>query len=222
MNLIGYIVLLRSIEKGGKSTDRDMKRVLHNLLPIIIAPLIDFIGRTFFNFSIPEVFLLMGMSISIFIAIKFTKTSFSRIREINKKMKIWRFPLLIIAMFLFLEIFIKSGVPEDIGSLHLPFYLLILLSFFLGFATGRVQIPISILIPIYLFQNGLFTMPLIDFIIIYFSVYLGYIMTPLHPCLAYNINFFKTNYKKSFKYLAIPTFVCLGAVYLFYFLIIII
>lgn len=216
MNLIGYIFLLRSVEKGIKSTDRDIKRVLHNLLPIIIAPIIDFLGRTFFNFTVPEMFLLIGMCISIIIALKFTKFSVYNLREISKKMKIWRFPLLIIAMFLFLEIFIQSGVPEDIGSLKLPFYLFIFISFFLGFATGRVQLPISILIPIYLFQNSVFIMPLLDFTFIYFAVYLGYLMTPLHPCLAYNIKYFKTNYKSSFKYLAIPTFTCLGLLYLIY------
>ena len=222
MNLIGYFFLLRSVEKGGSATNRDLKRVLHNLFPIIIAPIIDFCGRSFLKFIIPEIFLLIGMCISIIIALQFTKFSFVKVREIIRKMKIWRFPLLIIAMFLFLEIFVKSGVPEEIGSLKLPFFLFIFISFFLGFATGRVQLPISILIPIYLFQNVLLVMPLLDFIFIYFAVYLGYIITPLHPCLAYNINFFETNYKNTFKYLAIPTFICLGVLYLVYFILILV
>jgi integral membrane protein (TIGR00529 family) len=218
MNLTGYLTLLRSVERGGISNNRDLKKVLHNLFPIMIAPIIDFLGRTFLKFVIPEIFLLLGICISIIIALEFTKFSFVNIKEIIKKMKIWRFPLLIIAMFLFLEVFIKSGVPEEIGSLKLPLYLFIFISFFLGFATGRVQLPISILIPIYLFQNALLVMPLLDFTFIYFAVYLGYIMTPLHPCLAYNISFFKTNYKNSFKYLAFPTFICLGVLYLVYFI----
>ncbi|MFX1356103.1 MAG: DUF401 family protein [Promethearchaeota archaeon] len=218
MNLIGYITLLRSVEKGGKKIDRDIKRVLHNLFPIILAPIIDFLGRSFLKPVIPEIFLLIGICVSIIFALRFTKFSFFNIKEIIKKMKIWRFPLLIIAMFLFLDIFIKSGVPEEIGSLKLPLSLFIFISFFLGFATGRVQLPISILIPIYLFQNAILIMPLLDFTFIYFAVYLGYIMTPLHPCLAYNISFYETDYKSSFKYLARPTFICLGVLYLAYFI----
>ena len=153
MIIIGYFTLLRQVEKTEEINTRDLKRVFINLIPIVIAPIIDFFGRTFLNLSIPEIFLLIGLCLSIWVALKFAEMPFSTIKSIAKKMKIWRFPLLIFAMFLFLEIFIKSGVPEDIGALELPFILLICIGFFLGFALGRVLLPISILIPIYLNQN---------------------------------------------------------------------
>ncbi len=210
MIIMGYLTLLRSVDMEVEDFERDLKRVFHNLIPIIIAPIIDFVGRTFFNLSYPEIYLVIGLFLSIWIALIFAKMNFSHVKEISKKMKIWRFPLLILAIFWFLEVFIQSGLPDDIAGLMLPFLLFIFLGFFLGFATGRIQLPLSILIPVYLIQNGVSIMILIDFVFLYSAIFLGYLTTPLHPCVAYSINYFKIDYKGAFKYLAIPTFICFG------------
>ncbi len=213
MVFVGYFTLLKPVDKSKESTNRDLKKVFHNLIPLITAPIIDFLGRLFFPISFPELFVFIGLIISISIALKFAKMNLFNIKEISRKMKVWRFPLLIISMFLFLYIFLESGVPEQISALNLPFALFISIGFFLGFTTGRVQLPSSILIPIYLVQNLVLSMPIIDFVFLYFAIYLGYLITPLHPCLAYNINYFKTNYIKSLKHVAIPTFICFGTLY---------
>ncbi len=213
MVFVGYFTLLKPVDKSKESTNRNLKLVFHNLIPLIIAPIIDFLGRLFFPISFPELFVFIGLIISISIALKFAKMNVFNIKEISRKMKVWRFPLLIISMFLFLSIFLESGVPEQIGALNLHFALFISIGFILGFTTGRVQLPSSILIPIYLIQNLVLSMPIIDFVFLYFAIYLGYLITPLHPCLAYNINYFKTNYIKSFKHIVIPTLICFGILY---------
>ncbi|MBA7518442.1 hypothetical protein ES705_10512 [subsurface metagenome] len=213
MVFVGYFTLLKPVDKSKESTNRNLKLVFHNLIPLIIAPIIDFLGRLFFPISFPELFVFIGLIISISIALKFAKMNVLNIKDISRKMKVWRFPLLIISMFLFLSIFLESGVPEQISALNLPFALFISIGFILGFTTGRVQLPSSILIPIYLVQNLVLSMPIIDFVFLYFAIYLGYLITPLHPCLAYNINYFKTNYIKSFKHVVIPTFICFGILY---------
>ena len=110
-------------------------------------------------------------------------------------MKVWRFPLLIVSMFLFLEVFIASGVPDQIASVDLPFILFLILAFILGFATGRAQLPFTILIPIYLTQYGLTVFPIFEFALLYSVTFLGYIITPLHPCVSYTYQYFKTSYK---------------------------
>ena len=109
----------------------------------------------------------------------------------------------------FLEVFILSGAPEEIAYLNLSVFLLLLIGFFLGFATGRIQLPISILIPIYLVQNAVLTMPLLDFIFIYISISLGYLITPIHPCVAYSTEYFETDFKKVVKILGKPIFLSL-------------
>lgn len=141
---------------------------------------------------------------------KFANMRLISIKNLAKKMKIWRFPLLILAMFWFLNVFIRSGVAEEIGSLNLSFILFIFFGFSLGFATGRILVPLTILAPIYLVQFTVSTMPLMEFIFLYYSVFLGYIITPIHPCVAYSTNYFETNYKDVAKRLAIPTFLCFG------------
>ncbi|MHA2391067.1 MAG: DUF401 family protein [Promethearchaeota archaeon] len=204
MWVIGYITLVRKISPFLDQGERDLKRAFRNVLPIIIAPMIDFVGRVFFNFSVPEVFLLIGLVFSIWIALRFGKMSFSSIMTISKKMKIWRFPLIIFSMFIFLEVFVLSGAPDEIASINLSVFLLILMGFLLGFATGRIQLPISILIPIYLAPVTVLTMSLLDFIFIYTSISLGYLITPLHPCVAYSTEYFETNFTKVVKTLGKP------------------
>ncbi|TFF97272.1 MAG: DUF401 family protein, partial [Promethearchaeota archaeon] len=97
--LIGYVILIRKIENEDIESERDVKRVIRNLLPLIITPIIDFFGRTFLDVPYPEVFLLVGLIISTAIALKIGKMSISKLKPIAIKMQLWRFPLLILAMF---------------------------------------------------------------------------------------------------------------------------
>ncbi len=219
MIVAGYFILVRKVSSSGESHERDLKRVLHNICPVILAPIIDFIGRFFFNFVCPEIFLIVGLCFSLIIAVRFANMSLDSLKSIIKKMKIWRFPLLILSMFWFLEVFVRSGVPEDISALNLSFILFICIGFALGFATGRIQLPFSILAPIYLIQFVVSVMPILDFVFLYTSVFLGYLVTPLHPCLSYSVEYFETTYKNAVKYLSIPTFLCFGLLLLLYLLI---
>jgi integral membrane protein (TIGR00529 family) len=222
MWVVGYFTLVKDISPFSEQGERDLKRAFHNMLPIIIAPIIDFIGRTFFDLRVPEIFLLVALSFSVLLALRFGNMKFSGIKSISKRMKIWRFPLIIFSMFIFLEVFILSGAPEEIASLNLSVFLLILIGFFLGFATGRIQLPVSILIPIYLVQNAVLTMPLLDFIFIYVSISLGYLITPIHPCVSYSTDYFETDFKKVVKTLGKPiifSFLILIGVYWLLFLI---
>ncbi|MFX0082077.1 MAG: DUF401 family protein [Candidatus Hodarchaeota archaeon] len=222
MWLVGYFTLIKDITPFSEQGERDLNRAFHNMLPIIIAPIIDFIGRTIFDLRVPEIFLLVALSFSIWLALRFGNMKFSSIKRISKRMKIWRFPLIIFAMFIFLEVFIISGAPNEIANLNLSVFFLILIGFFLGFATGRIQLPISILIPIYLVQHAVLIMPLLDFIFIYVSISLGYLITPIHPCVAYSTDYFETDFKKVVKILGKPiliSFILLIGFYWLYFLI---
>ncbi len=208
--LIGYFFLIKSIPEEKEQHERNLKRVFRNLIPIIIAPIFDFIGRLFINFSYPEIFLIIGLLLSIFISLKMGNLPLKSVGKISKGMKIWRFPLLIFAMFLFLEVFIRSSVPDTIGNLNLPYILLLCIGFFLGVGTGRIQLPLSIMVPIYTIQNSLMAMPLLDFSFLYLAIFLGYIITPIHPCVAYSINYFNDSYKNVLKDISLPTFLSFG------------
>ncbi|MHA1727679.1 MAG: DUF401 family protein [Promethearchaeota archaeon] len=216
MFLIGYFTLVRNVGKKQDQQPRNLRIVLRNLLPIILTVIIDYIGRfliyPLFPVIIPEVYLFAGLCLSILLSLKLSRNNISVIKPIAKKMKVWRYPLLIYAMVLFFEVFSNSGVPQIIGTWELNFFLFLLIAFSLGFATGSVQLANSILIPIYLIQYGLTVMPIISLSLIYFSVFMGYLITPIHPCIAYSVEFFKTEYRKSFRYLAAPVFICFAVI----------
>ena len=51
------------------------------------------------------------------------------------------------------------------------------------------------------------TMALLDFVFIFISLFLGYVFTPIHPCVAYSTEYFKTNFIKVMKVLGKPVFI---------------
>ncbi|MGV9197280.1 MAG: DUF401 family protein [Promethearchaeia archaeon] len=214
--LVGYFFMVRDVRSKELENDRDLIRVFRNFIPLIIAPIFDFLGRILFPINVPELYLLIGLIISVILTLKMTKMNFFHIKKIAEEMKLWRFPLLIFGMFLFLEIFINSGVPDIIGALNLSFILFICIGFLFGYATGRIQVPLSILIPIFLIQYTLHNMPLFEFIFLYCAIFLGYIITPIHPCVSYSINYLESDYKNSLKTLAKPTFFCFIILLLLY------
>ena len=85
MWLVGYFTLIKDVSPFSEQGERDLKRALHNMLPIIIAPIIDFIGRTFFNLRVPEIFLLVALVFSIGLALRFGSMKFSSIKNISKR-----------------------------------------------------------------------------------------------------------------------------------------
>ncbi|TFH26363.1 MAG: DUF401 family protein [Promethearchaeota archaeon] len=216
MAIVGYFTLIRPLKLSEKEGQRNLKVVFRNLTPIIVAPVMDLIGRVLFEWNYPEIVTIVGLILSILSVMIMRHQSMPDLTHLFREMKIWRFPLLIYAIFYFLNVFNASGVPEQIGALQLPFLVLLVVGFLLGFATGRNQMPFSLLIPVYLFQNSLSIMPMVDFVSLYTAIFLGYLLTPLHPCLTYSIKYFKLNYRQTIVSMAIPTMLCFFVLILFY------
>ncbi len=233
---IGFFYLILTTPKIERKNTRNLWIFLRDVLPILLAPIIDIICRIILGrlenngidipyWIVPEMFLFLGLILSVILSFILSKSAKSeeisqvKVKEIlgvAKKMKVWRYPVMIFGMFFFLQVFIRSGMPEFISSLNAPMVLFLLISFLLGVGTGRVQLPASILFPIYMTQHVLTVMPFFHFGLIYFAIFLGYLMTPIHPCLAYSIDYFKTTYAKSFRNIAIPCLIGLTIVYAVY------
>lgn len=220
--LIGYFFLIRKISETEKSHQRDFKTILRNISPIVLPPIIDLMGRIIFQVEYPEMFLLIGLILSLILSLKLGDMPIQSINTIAKEMKLWRFPLLIISMFLFLEVFQRSSVPTTIATLNLPFILFLCLSFFLGFATGRIQLPLSIMTPVYISQYFLGYLPLLDFSFLYLAIFLGYLITPIHPCVSYSIEYYGTTLKKVLKQLTILVALSFGILVISYIVVLII
>ena len=113
-------------------------------------------------------------------------------------------------MFIFLNVFKASEVPSLIAGLSVSKAVLIVgVGALLGFATGRVQVPVSILVPIYFSKYGASALTPSAFAIIYFSAFMGYVISPVHPCVSVSLEYFKSGFKDFLKILILPTVIAL-------------
>ncbi|MHA1470799.1 MAG: DUF401 family protein, partial [Candidatus Asgardarchaeia archaeon] len=109
---------------------------------------------------------------------------------------------------LYQNIFINSGVPNIFRETSFsPYLILIVASFALGVLTGRLSTPLVILIPIYIIKFG--TMSPLNFAILYYSTMMGYIISPVHPCLVFTAQYFRVDVKDVMKDLSLVTFASL-------------
>ncbi len=211
MLVLGYFFLLTKVSQNDMSTSsHDPKKLFVSTLVIVIAPVIHFSLFSIFRNVIQEIPLVIGVSASIVLAFYFGRLPLRDLFPILKKMKPWNFALIIIGMFLLLNIFKASETSKVIAdaSFSKPF-LLVGIGFLLGFATGRVQVPISILLPIYLAQFGNHAMTPWIFSVMFFAIYQGYVVSPVHPCISVSLEYFKTGLIDFYKLLAIPAIICL-------------
>ena len=119
---------------------------------------------------------------------------------------------MIIGIEVFLNIFKASGIPGLIAGIDINAQILcVIFGFLLGFGTGRIVTPAGIVIPIFLSKFG--PMSPVIFAITYFSIFLGYILTPVHPCVSLTIEFFKTDLKDFLKAIMPPATIALITIF---------
>jgi len=214
MSILGYFFLLRNIEGQNNSISKiDHKKVIPPITVILIAPFIHFTLMALFKDLIPEIPLIIGVFTSLILSLWFSKINAKKFRYVAIKMKPWNFALIIVGMFLFLHIFQASATSKVIADASFSKVMLLVgIGTLLGFATGRVQVPIAILLPIYSAQFGAKSMTPITFALMFFAVYQGYIVSPVHPCISVSLEYFKTDIKDFYKILAVPAIICLAVV----------
>jgi integral membrane protein (TIGR00529 family) len=193
--LLGYVFFLR--EASGKITGErpfSWRGLLLPLSVLMAAPIIDFILLQGLKPEIRELALIIGVLVSFFLSIYFSRLPVRALGWVTWKMRPWNFGLIILGMFLFLGVFMNSGVPEGIGFLNLSSVMLCVgLGFMLGLVTGRIQVPASIIIPIYLGTAGAASMLPWHFALCYISIFMGYVISPVHPCISVSLEYFKVS-----------------------------
>ncbi|MCK5126622.1 MAG: DUF401 family protein [candidate division Zixibacteria bacterium] len=207
--ILGYIFFLRKVNGRPNFIGRFSAIDLSIPLVIItIAPITDFLLKRLLG--IGAVSTLIGVSTALLLAILLRRRSFD-MKKIVFKMRPWNFSLIIIGMFLYQHIFMQTNAGTAISQLPLPILTLSMCGgFLLGFFTGRVQLPASIVIPIYLASGDIITPGI--FALLYSSVYFGYIMSPAHPCLVVTCEYFKMPVRLMVGRLAGPATVVFGVV----------
>jgi integral membrane protein (TIGR00529 family) len=203
--ILGYIFYIRRVHgRMDYSTPFSLKNLLIPLGVILIAPLIDFLLKRFVNLPIVEIATLLGVSAALFLSCVISEKRLN-LWSIAKKMKPWNFTLIILAMFAFLHIFQASNIADLIADIPLPpTTLCVVAGFILGLATGRVLLPASIILPVHLTAAAI--TPVI-FGLIYTSIFFGYVISPVHPCVAVTLEYFKVPLRRFLALLIIPTLI---------------
>jgi len=214
--ILGHLTLIRKV--GGTVEYKkkfSLKRLLTPLYIVLAAPAIHICLMYIFGHlgvfaeTRSELALVIGVSFSLVISFYFGGIGKKAIGPVIKKMKPWNFTLIILGMFFFLGMFQASDGPANIAELEVSATVLLVgIGFFLGAAMGRVTAPVFILYPIYLDKFG--NMSIIAFSVMYFAVFLGYVISPVHPCLIVTMEYFKVSYKSMVKRLAVPMVVALA------------
>jgi integral membrane protein (TIGR00529 family) len=202
---LGYIFLVRKVQGNIKYTNPfSLKGLLIPLGIILIAPFLDFILKTIWMLPIIEIATLIGVSFAFIISLIASRVVLN-LKDIARKMKPWNFTLIILGMFVFLNIFKASNVAELIASIPLPpETLCVVAGFILGFTTGRVLLPASIILPVYLTMG---TITPFIFAVIHTSIFFGYILSPVHPCVCITLEYFNVSMKNFFRLTAPPVFI---------------
>ncbi len=209
---LGYLFFVRKVQGTLVYTSPfSFKGLLIPLVIILIAPFLDFTLKQIFLLPIKEIATVIGVSCSFLLSWRLSRIHLN-LRAIAQKMKPWNFGLIIIGMFVFLHIFKSSNVAQLISSIPLsPATLCVVAGFILGFATGRVLLPASIILPVFLTSSVLSPLA---FTIIYTSIFFGYVMSPVHPCVGVSLEYFNVSLKDFFRLLTVPTFIIFVVVFL--------
>ncbi|MDH5713702.1 MAG: DUF401 family protein [Candidatus Bathyarchaeota archaeon] len=196
---LGYLFFLRSVRGRMEYEERfSMKKLLIPLAVILVAPLLDFLIKALFPGIVKEAATLIGVATSLTLVITIGKIGLKDFCQIFRKSKPWDFALIIVGMIVFYNVFKASSVPGLITEVQItPEILCVAVGFMLGFATGRIQVPAAIIIPIFATKFGTMSAPV--FAIMFFSIFLGYVLTPVHPCVAFSAKFFNVDLKYFFK-----------------------
>ena len=203
-SVLGYLFLLRRVD--GRLSQRGAFSLPGLLVPlaiILVAPVLDLILKRTLDLPVAEIGTVLGVSASLIFAMTVGRTGRSAFAEVFRKMRPWKYALIILAMFAFLNVFQGSGVPEKIAALTLPpVVLCVVIGFLLGLITGRIQAPMSIVIPIYVTAYG--PISAAGFALTYLAIFLGYIVTPVHPCISVSLEYFGTPMAAFLRRLAVP------------------
>ncbi|MEA3558650.1 MAG: DUF401 family protein [Candidatus Thermoplasmatota archaeon] len=204
-SLLTWIFLIRKVDGGPiHEGEKERKKAYLPVVLILIAPLIHASLMYLFPGIMEELFLLMGVSLSLALILIVKGKGLDFLFPVVKRMRAWNFALIILALFIFLEVFKSSNASEAIASLPLSRALMVVFAGgFLGVVTGRVNIPISVMLPI-LSTAAYPQINYITFSILFFSIFIGYLLSPIHPCMSVSLEYFRTDYTSVLKRTIVP------------------
>ena len=206
--ILGYFFFLRDIPgKMDYKEEFSLKKLLPPLIVLVIAPTLDISIKTFFAPTVEEIATIIAVSASLLIAVAIGRIGLRNLGDVAWKARPWNFASMIVGIMVFLNVFQNSGILQLIGNVYITREILLAIGFLLGFGTGRIITPAGIIFPIFITKFGNISLP--NFAIMYFSIFLGYVLTPVHPCVSLSVESFKVEIKDYFKAVLQPASIAL-------------
>ena len=117
MLILGYIFLLRGI-KGHLQTQQSisLSKILNPIIIIISAPVIHVSLMSIFPSLLQEIPLIISVLCSLSLAFIMGRLPLKKAVPVVRKMKPWKYFMIIIGMFLFLNTFIASNISVIIAD----------------------------------------------------------------------------------------------------------
>ncbi len=210
--LIGIIYYLwRLPPRDSLNNEPANSRKITPLLLILAAPLIQILlGTAGLNINVST---FLAVTVVMFMSAMYCRINSKSLIMHARNMKIWNFSLILLSVIFYATIFkdvSPSFLGEEFGNI---FLLCTLVSFLVGFLTGRVQLTTALIIPIVLSYTGHMSYGL--FVMLYTTAMCGYLMSPAHPCLVLSSEYFRTGISRGIRKLLFPAlmFAVVGSVY---------
>ncbi|MCD4827818.1 MAG: DUF401 family protein [Candidatus Cloacimonetes bacterium] len=210
---LGWVFLLRGIR--GKLVRAANARRRDLVIPVFIilaAPGLHVLLQYILPGLHERITLLIGVSFGMVLSMYFARTDFRSFGKVVVNMKPWIFFLLIVMIFFFLHVFSASPLPDLIASIELPHsFMLVVVSAAVGLVTARVSAAMSLMLPILAAKFG--ALDYTSFSILYFSIFMGYVISPLHPCVLVTLEFFGCGMRKFYRRIIMPGIISLAIAY---------
>jgi len=204
---IGYLFVRKAkdLEMVVKDGESGLKSFLPVILPASIAVPLSFFMSTYLAFLIAlPIGLLMAWKMAEKRELKILKEGFSLSLALS-----------IFGIMFLKNIIFESGVPDMISSYMTnmpPAIMIALLSFIIGLLTAHNLAAIGLLYPV--LSPFLNSLPMIS--LLYISSFMGYLISPIHPCIFLTYDYFKPKFTDAYKLLVPPSIAMVIAALLFY------
>jgi len=209
--ILGYAFFLRHVNGDIEHSRQFSWTGLATPLAVVMsAPVIDFVGKRVFSLGTSAT--LTGVLVALCLSVLLSRKR-AGLWKTAAKAKPWNFGVIIIGMLFYLHVFQQTDVGELILLIPLPpLVLCVTAGFLLGFFTGRIQLPASITLPVYLAIVD--PIPPVMFALVYTGIFFGYVLSPVHPCLVVTCEYFGISVRRLMSSLAAPTLIVFGTVLL--------
>ncbi len=211
--IVAYFILFRGSDREERGIKEDRESIIKGIsgffssfLPILIIIILGIIFNLPFSFAV-----MVGLIVALAKNLPSEgriKAYINRCKELVTEGLKYKISVLIIGVMVFKGVVEATGAVDTLASLlsasQIPLSLMILiLGMLTGYLSGLTIAALGILIPIFKPLIPLNAMgPYMS--LLFTAVFIGYLISPIHLCLALTKEYFKVDFKPVYKLIALP------------------